>query len=187
MRGVIDELALLGQDALQNHYSIILPTTITQLAGVVDPLTMRITNVSLPEKSISTYTITKRGRQMDRPSGLIDTSREVSFNFRPDKKLLTYKAIANWMNYIQNNETMFMASDSGANGDGGPSLFRANLEVWAIDNLDNTNYAGTPNSIWTLVGAFPTSMDGLEFSDEDGEPLDVSVTLNCFNIIYPVA
>lgn len=183
MRGVIDSLALLGQDALQNHYSIILPTTITQLAGVVDPLTMRITNVSLPEKSISTYTITKRGRQMDRPSGLIDTSREVSFNFRPDKKLLTYKAISNWMMYIQNNDTASMASDSGANGTGGASLFRMNLEVWAIDDL--TSATGVPNSKWLIEGAYPTNLSALEFSEDSGEPFDVTVTLNCMNVIFP--
>ena len=187
MAHVIDDLFHSGADFLANHYSIILPTSISQLAGVTDQLTLRIKSVSIPEKTIGTYEITKRGRKFDRPNGISEQSREVSFSFRPDKRLLTYKAIANWMNYIQNNETMFMASDSGANGDGGASLFRANLEIWAIDNLNDTNIAGTPNSIWTLVGAFPTSMDGLEFSDEDGEPLDVSVTLNCFNIIYPVA
>ena len=186
MAHIIDELFSAGEDALGNHYSIILPTSISQLAGVTDQLTLRIKSVSIPDKEISTYSITKRGRTFDRPSGNNEQNREVPFSFRPDKRLLTYKAIANWMNYIQNNETMFMASDSGANGDGGASLFRANLEVWAIDNLDDNNYAGTPNSIWTLVGAFPTSLSGLEFDDESGEPLSVDVTLNCMNIIYPV-
>jgi hypothetical protein len=183
---ILDALASMGEDLISNHYSIILPTSISQLAGVTDQLTLRIKSVSIPDKEISTYPITKRGRTFDRPSGNNEQNREVSFSFRPDKRLLTYKAIANWMNYIQNNETMFMASDSGANGDGGTSLFRANLEVWAIDNLDDNNYAGTPNSIWTLVGAFPTSLGGLEFDDESGEPLSVDVTLNCMNIIYPV-
>lgn len=185
MAHIIDTLATLGEDFLANHYSIILPTNISQLAGVTDQLTLRIKNVSIPEKSIGTYSITKRGRTFDRPNGNNEQSREVSFTFRPDKRLLTYKAMTNWMNYIQNNETMFMASDSGVDGNGGMSLFRANMEVWAIDNLDESNYAGTPNSIWTLVGAFPTNVGGLEFDDESGEPLDVDVTLNCFNIIYP--
>lgn len=185
MAHILDQVMSMGMDALANHYSIILPTSISQLAGVTDQLTLRIKNVSIPEKAINTYSITKRGRTFDRPSGNNEQSREVSFTFRPDKKLLTYKAITNWMNYIQNNETMFMASDAGPNGDGGMSLFRANLEVWAIDNLDDSNYAGTPNSIWTLVGAFPTNIDGLEFDDDNGEPFDVGVTLNCFNIIYP--
>ena len=185
MAHIISQLADMGADLIANHYSIILPTSVSQLAGVTDQLTLRIKSVSIPEKTIGTYPITKRGRTFDRPNGNNEQSREVTFSFRPDKKLLTYKALNNWMNYIQNNETMYMASDSGANGDGGASLFRADLEVWAIDSLDNNNYAGTPTSIWTLEGAFPTSMGGLDFDDESGDPLSVDVTLNCFNIIYP--
>ena len=186
MAHILDVLSSLGEDALANKYSIILPTTVSQLAGVNDQLTFRITNVSIPEKTIGTYTITKRGRQFDRPNGLSEQSREVAFTFRPDKKLVTYKAISNWMSYIQNNETMFMASDSGPSGTGGMSLFRAPIEIWAIDNLDDNNIAGTPNSIWICDGCFTTSLGGLEFDEESGEPLSVDVTLNCFNIIYPI-
>lgn len=185
MAHILDVLSSLGEDALANKYSIILPTTVSQLAGVNDQLTFRITNVSIPDKTINTYTITKRGRQFDRPSGVSEQSREISFTFRPDKKLVTYKAISNWMNYIQNNETMFMASDSGADGTGGTSLFRAPIEIWAIDNLDDNTISGTPNSIWVCEGCFPTSLGGLEFDEESGDPLAVDVTLNCFNIIYP--
>ena len=185
MAHILDTLASLGEDALANKYSIILPTTVSQLAGVNDQLTFRITNVSIPDKTINTYPITKRGRVFDRPSGVSEQSREISFTFRPDKKLVTYKAISNWMNYIQNNETMFMASDSGANGDGGASLFRAPIEIWAIDSLDDNTISGTPNSIWVCEGCFPTSLGGLEFDEESGDPLTVDVTLNCFNIIYP--
>ena len=185
MAHILDVLSSLGEDALANKYSIILPTTVSQLAGVNDQLTFRITNVSIPEKTIATYTITKRGRQFDRPSGVSEQSREISFTFRPDKKLVTYKAISNWMSYVQNNETMFMASDSGADGTGGASLFRAPIEIWAIDSLDDNTISGTPNSIWVCEGCFPTSLGGLEFDEESGEPLTVDVTLNCFNIIYP--
>lgn len=185
MAHILDTLASLGEDLLANKYSIILPTTVSQLAGVNDQLTFRITNVSIPDKTINTYTITKRGRQFDRPSGVSEQSREISFTFRPDKKLVTYKAISNWMNYVQSNETMFMASDSGADGTGGASLFRAPIEIWAIDNLDDNTISGTPNSIWVCEGCFPTSLGGLEFDEESGDPLTVDVTLNCFNIIYP--
>ena len=185
MAHILDTLASLGEDLLANKYSIILPTTVSQLAGVNDQLTFRITNVSIPDKTIATYSITKRGRVFDRPSGVSEQSREISFTFRPDKKLVTYKAISNWMSYVQNNETMFMASDSGADGTGGASLFRAPIEIWAIDSLDDNTISGTPNSIWVCEGCFPTSLGGLEFDEESGDPLSVDVTLNCFNIIYP--
>lgn len=186
MAHIIDDLFHAGQDAIPNHYSIILPTSVTQISGYTDQLTLRIHKVSIPEKEIGTYSVTKRGRTFDRPNGNNEQNREVSFSFRPDKKLYTYKALVAWMNYIQNNETMFMASDSGADGMGGISLFRAPIEVWAIDSLDNDNYAGTPNSIWTLEGAWPKSISGLDFDDETGDPFDVDVTLNCYNIIYPI-
>ena len=183
----LEVLATMGEDALQNHYSIILPTSITQLAGITDQLTLRINSVNVPDKEINEYDITKRGRTFGRPSGKNEQSKEVSFNFRPDKKFLTYKAISNWMNFIQNNNTMFMASDSGVDGMGGASQFRATLEVWAIDNLDDMNYAGVPNTIWTFVGAYPKSLGGLEFNEDSGDPFDVDVTLSCMDIIYPYA
>lgn len=185
MAHILDVLATMGEDALANHYSIILPTTVSQLAGVNDQLTFRITNVSIPERVINTYPITKRGRTFDRPNGNNEQERNVSFAFRPDKKLLTYKALSAWMNYIQSNTTMNMASDSGANGTGGASLFRAPVEIWAIDNLSDSSIAGTPNTKWICQGAYPTSLGGLEFDDGSGDPLTVDVTLNCFNIIYP--
>ena len=79
-----------------------------------------------------------------------------------------------------------MASDSGIDGSGGMSTFRADLEVWAIDNLDSNNYAGTPNTIWKLLGAYPTSLSGIDFEDEGGDDaITADVTLTCFNIIYP--
>ena len=185
MAHVIDILATMGEDALGNHYSIVLPSTISQLAGVNDQLTFRITNVSIPERTINTYPITKRGRTFDRPNGNSEQERNVSFTFRPDKRLLTYKALSAWMGQIQSNVTAFMASDSGPNGLGGSSTFRANIEVMAIDGLDG-DITGVPNSIWTLEGAYPTSLGSLEFDDTNGDPLTVDVTLNCFNIIYPV-
>lgn len=186
MAHVVEELFHAGADFHTNFYSIILPTSVSQLAGVTDQLTLRIHKVSIPDRKINTYDITKRGRTFDRPTSKNDNERQVTFSFRPDKKLMTYKALWNWMNYIQNNETMAMASDSGIDGTGGMSTYRANLEVWAIDSLDNNNYAGTPHSIWTLEGAYPTSISGIEFDDEGGDDaLDIDVTLNCFNIIYP--
>lgn len=186
MAHIIQEVFNAGADAFSNHYSIILPTSITQLAGIVDPLTLRINKVSIPEKKITNYDIEKRGRSFSRPNGKIDQEKDVSLTFRVDKKFLCYKAISNWMNYIQNNETAFMASDSGIDGSGGMSTFRADLEVWAIDNLDSNNYAGTPNTIWRLLGAYPTNLSGIDFDDEGGDDaITADVTLTCFNIIYP--
>lgn len=188
MAHVLDQLAEMGSDLLANHYSITLPTNITELSDITNALTFRITNVSIPERTVSVYDITKRGRTFSRPSGNNEQSREVSFTFRPDKRLLTYNALSAWMGRIQSNVDMFMASDSGPNGDGGPSTFRADLTVQTIETLDG-DITGkvVPQTTWILQGAFPTSLGGLEFDDTNGEPLTVDVTLNCFNIIYPGA
>lgn len=186
MAHIIDNLFRSGLDFMPNHYSIILPTAITQISGIVDPLTLRIHKVNIPERKIGTYQVYKRGRFYDRPNAKNENEKTVSFSFRPDKKLKTYNAIVAWMQYIQNNETMSMASDSGPTGDGGASLFRAPVEIWSIDSLDTESYAGRPTNIWTLEGVFPTSISGIEFDDNGGDdPLDVDVTLTCFNIIYP--
>ena len=182
---VLDQLFAMGLDALANHYSIVLPTSVSQLAGCNDQLTFRITNVSMPDKTINTYPTTKRGLTFDIPSGNNEQSREVSFTFRPDKGLITYSALSAWMSVIQSNITMNMLSDS----DGAPSgisKFRAPIEINAIDSISDPNITGTPVATWLLEGAFPTSLGGIEFDDTNGEPLSVSVTLNCFKIHYPI-
>lgn len=187
---ILDQLAEMGADALANHYAISFPGDLISLA-IPDykgsQFSFRITNVSIPEKTIATYSITKRGLTFDRPSGNNESSREVSFTFRPDKKFLTYKVLSAWMDLIQSNVDMTMASDSGDNWEGGKSLFRTDLDVWAIENLNSTSILGDklPTAVWHLNRCFPTSLGSLEFDDTNGEPLTVDVTLNCFKIYYP--
>ena len=177
---VIDVMANMGLDALTNHFAVVIPN-FTQLGTNVANLNMRVLSVDIPDREIGTYEIIKRGRKMDRPNGISEQNREVSFTFRQDKYMGCYKSIHNWMNYIQNNQTMAMASDSGTLGLGGQSEFRHDVEVWALTNLDE----GKPHTIWTLEGAYPTSIDGISFDETNGDPIETSVTLNCMNIIYP--
>lgn len=177
---MIDVLSNLGLDALANHFSIVIPS-FSELGFGSAPLNMRVLTVDIPEREIGTYEIVKRGRKMTRPSGVSEQNLQVSFTYRIDKYFQCYKSISNWMNFIQNNQTMALASDSGPLGMGGGSEFRHNVEVWALDSLDT----GTPHTIWTLEGAYPTSMDGISFDETSGDPLEGSVTLDCKNIIYP--
>ena len=180
---IIDRLADMGADALANHYTIVLPSTIASLAIPNfdnSELAFRITNVDIPDKTIGTYAIEKRGLTFDRPSGKNETSREVTFTFRPDKRIITYNVLSAWMDAIQSNVTMSMVEDQGNN-------FRVDVAIYAISSLTGDNIFGNeiPNTIWTLNKCFPTSLGGISFDDTSGEPLSVSVTLNCFKIYYP--
>ncbi len=181
---VLNRLRAMGDDALANFYTIILPSKLVSLASfgtIKDPLTFRIHNVSIPERTVNTYDITKRGRKFSRPNGLNEQSREVTFNFHPDRNFETYRLLSAWMSLVQDNVSMYMGNDGTA-----VSEIRADIGVKSISNL--TGGIGDnliDDAYWLLKGAFITSLGGIEFDDESGDPLDVSVTLNCFNIIYP--
>ena len=177
----IDVLATLGEDALANHYMITMPAT--KIGESTVALAMRILTVNIPDRTIETYEITRRGRTMARPNGITSQSREVTFSFRSDKYFSCYKSLMNWLNFVQDNQTMAMASDSGALGIGGESEYRADLEISAIVGLNND----TPISTWSIQGAYPTSISGIEFNEESGDPLTCDVTLDCMNIVFPQA
>jgi hypothetical protein len=176
----IDVLALMGEDALANHFQVVLPN-FDKLGVATANLNMRILTVDIPDKTIGTYEITKRGRKFTRPNGVSEQELQISFTFRADKYWQCYNSINNWMNFVQNNETMAMGSDSGVLGVGGKSQIRADFEIWSLTNLDQ----GIPNNVWTCKGAYPTSLSGVSFDEESGDPLTVDVTLDCMNIIYP--
>ena len=180
---IIDRLANMGADALANHYTIVFPPTIASL-GLDNfdnsELAFRITNVSIPDKTVSTYAIEKRGLTFDRPSGKNESSREVTFTFRPDKRFVIYNTLCAWMDAIQSNVTMAMVEDQGNN-------FRVDATIYAISSLTGDSIFGNeiPNTAWVLNKCFPTSLGGISFDDSSGEPLSVDVTLNCFKIYYP--
>lgn len=177
----IDILATLGMDALANHFQMVIPV-VTQLGASVANLNMRILTTEIPEKTMGTYEITKRGKKMQRPNGISEQSHEVPFSFRADKYWTCYNALTNWHNFIQNSQTMAMASDSGPLGLGGESEYRHDIEVWSLSGLDDS---AVPNNIWILKGAYPLTIGGVSFDEESGDPIVVDVTLDCMDIIYP--
>lgn len=178
---VIDVLATMGLDALGNHFQMVIPV-VSQLGASVANLNMRVLTVSIPEKVIETYEITKRGKKMNRASGVSGQSHEVSFSFRADKYWQCYNALMNWAQYVQNNNTMAMASDSGPLGVGGESEYRHDIEIWSLSSLETT---AVPNNIWIVKGAYPTTVGAVEFDEESGDPITIDVTLDCMDIEYP--
>lgn len=184
MAHMIDVLATMGEDALQNHFQIVIPA-ISFLGTNIAEINMRVLTVDLPSYEIETYEINKRGRKFNRPSGVMSFTPEISFTFRADKYWRCYNSLMTWMQYVQNNQTMAMGSDSGANGEGGGgSTFRTDVEVWSLTNLTDT---AIPNNIWIGQGAYPKSIDAISFDESNGEPIECSVTLDCMNVKFPSA
>ena len=176
MPSTLDILALFGEDALQNHYNMIIPPFLG--AGNILNLNLRVTNVDIPAQDIAYYTITKGGRTLTRPSGVSAQGNEFTFNYRPDKQYDSYKSISNWMKLIKDPILATGLSDSGLVGGGGPSLFRVPIIIQALD----TN--NIINNIWTLVGCWPSNQSNLSFSEDSGDPLDVTVTMQYTTIAY---
>jgi hypothetical protein len=172
----LDVLSLFGEDALTNHYNIIIPPH-PGLGNIIN-LNLRVTNVEIPAQTISVYTITKNGRTMTRPSGVSEQGNTFTFNYRPDKKYDTYSAISRWLKLIKDPITGLGLGDSGVVGAGGPSLFRVPITVQALDNNDLIN------NVWTFTGCYPSEQSSISFSEDTGEPLDISVTMQYVGISY---
>ena len=178
MASQLDILATFGEDALQNHYQMIISPH--PGLGNIANLNMRVTSVEIPAQSIPTYTITKRGKTLTRPAGVSEIGNEFSFNYRPDKWYDSYKSISRWMSLIQDPTTALMPlSDSGVSGIGGPSLFRIPITILALDANNIIN------ATWVFTGCWPTEQSPVTFSEDTGEPLDITVTMQFATITFP--
>lgn len=162
---MIDSLYQVGDDALQNQFSITIPP-LPQIQGLdADPIRFRITNLSIPERSIETYSVPWRTQNFTKVGGKITTPNEFTFTYRSDKYWGFYGIIDQWLNYIVNQETGLIREDF-------PGSFRTDLSVFTIDAQGNPTSDG-----WKFIGAFPSSQAGVDFDHESGSPITVSVTM----------
>jgi hypothetical protein len=175
-----DALMVSGEDALQNHgiFSLIIPTL--PIAGFpVENLNLRVTNFAIPELTIDTYEIVKRGKKFERPSGVSGMTKDFQFTYRIDRYYTTYNALTAWMGLIQNPVTLTMASDAGLNGTGGISTYRAPVNITALDTNNNLLNA------WSYMGCFPKTHDAIEFDETSGDPITASCTMSYVDIFFP--
>jgi hypothetical protein len=177
MPSTLDILAAFGEDALQNHYMVIIPSFPNVLA--LANLNMRVKAFDLPAQTIGTYEITKRGKKLTRPSGVSDQGNEFTFTYRSDKYFQVYNSISQWMSFIQNPTNMAMASDSGPLGAGGASEFRV---PFIVNGLDTNNII---TNVWSFSGCWPSSQDAISFDEDNGDPIEVSVTMQYITAVYP--
>lgn len=174
---VLNLLRLAGEDALTNHFNMIIPAFPNALA--VASLNLRILTVEIPAQTLSTYTITKRGKTFERPGGVSEQGNEFTFTYRVDKYFQTYQAISQWLGFIKSPTTGAMASDSGPGGLAGVSEFRVPI---VINGLDANNMI---TGVWTMTGCFPKSQDAISFDESTGDPIEGSVTMSYVDIFYP--
>jgi hypothetical protein len=177
MPSTLDFLLLANEDALTNHFQTIIPVFPNVLS--IENLNLRVLTVEIPAQTISTYTITKRGRTATRPSGVSEQGNEFTFTYRSDKYFGCYNSISQWLSFIQNPSSMAMASDSGIAGIGGLSTFRVPVIVQGLDTSDIIT------NTWSFLGCYPVSQDAVSFDEGTGDPLEVSVTMNYTTMIYP--
>lgn len=167
----LETLLQTGEDALGNHFMIIIPPFPGANESILS-LNLRVTTVSLPGRTLGTYEITKRGRKATRPTSIDDTDKEFSFEFRPDRNLRTYNSLAAWMNLINHEQLGTMIPDP---------LFRTIITVQPIDTAGKA--LGLPT---VFEGCWINDLGGLEYDEESGDPLSISVTMQFINRIQPI-
>ena len=170
----IEDVYLMGDDALGNQFAL----TVTPILGIVpDQLRFRVLTVDIPEKSMGTYEVPTATQKFTKPNGKIETSNEFSFTFRIDKYWGIYKTFQEWMDYIVDPETGLFRPDVSVTGQ---SQYRTDIFVNTLDgNLVPTS------SGWKMMKAFPTSLSGVSFDVNSGDPLEASVTMNFLKMTTP--
>lgn len=167
----LESLLLTGEDALANHFMVTIPPFTGANESIIS-LNLRVLTISLPGRELGTYEITKRGRKATRPSGIDETTKEFNFTFRPDKKLRTYNSLMAWSNIIKHEQLGTMAPDP---------VYRTTILVTPVDTANLP--LSTPI---TISGCWISSIDGLEYDEESGDPLNVSVTIQYIDRLSPV-
>lgn len=155
-----------SDDALANQWMIAIPT----FPGIIDPVgtNFRVTNVTIPDRSVGTYTVDYKTQKFTKPSGKDTTPNEFSFTFRVDKYWNVYKGFSNWHKQLIDPVTGFQAPDF-ANG---TSLLRVPITVLTVDSQNVPTSTG-----WIFDGCFPSTVPGMEFSMESGDPITVAITM----------
>ena len=162
-----------GEDALSNHYSVVLSLPIL-LGGAVlsNSITLRIVSVDIPDQAIGTYNIQKNGQSAAMPSGMEASDKTFTFTYRVGAYWPQYKIIAKWLGLLHNPSSGFMSPIAG---------LRASVTIHALDR-QGINISGVK---WTMYGAFPTSQRGVSFEEDGGNPIMINVAMSFTECNYP--
>jgi len=163
---MIDIIANLGDDALQNLFDMILPP----FPGVIDPVStnFRIQNFSIPATGVETYEIHWKTQKMTKPSGKVTMANTFNFDFRVDKNWNIYNGFKNWKNIIADTRLGTMAPDNI----GGVSAIRVPVTVISSD----ANGIPTGGK-WVFEGVFIKELGEVSFDYTTGDPIKVNVIM----------
>ena len=161
----IRELHSAGDDALTNMFSLSFTEGLLTPANFTHNLEYRITDFILPDKVVGVHNKWYKGRKLPIPNGLDGDPKTTTFTFRADKAQILYKKLRQLAHMCKISPNLQTTLG-----------FRSDI---AISSLLNNGDVGTT---WVLKGWFPTNIQGLTYSNANGEPLLVSVTgsfMNC--------
>lgn len=170
----IDTIFRAGDDALQNLFEINFSPI--SFLPEIDPLKIRVTDVSIPEYSVGVYTVDYKTQKFEKPSGKIETPNQFSFTLRADKYWTLYQALNAWHQYIADNDNGAMAEDVGPIS--GESGIRSDITVIPTDANDIPTAPG-----WKFVKAFPVSIPSVDFSMGSGDPITLQITMSFLKMV----
>lgn len=162
----ISTISVVNDDALINNFLISIPEYPNALD--ITGTNFRVTNVSIPEQTIGTYDVHYRTQVLKKYSGKLETPNEFSFDFRVDKFWQVYKGFSDWMRLILDPVTGTQVPDF----ENGQSGIRVPISVITVDSNDAVTSTG-----WTFDGCFPSSITGVDFAMDTGEPVIATVTM----------
>ena len=168
-------VAQLNDDLLANQFLMIVPP----FPGSLDTIgnNVRITNFTIPERIVNTYTINYRTQKFPKPSGKDGSPNQFTFGIRIDKTLQVYKGFSDWQRLILDPVTGVQLPDF-ANGVSG---IRIPITVLTIDSNEVPTSTG-----WIFDGCFPSTIPGIDFTMETGDPIVVNITME-FITVNPLA
>lgn len=164
---LIDQIALLGDDALSNLFDLIIPP----FPGAIDftQTRFRVTNLTIPATGNSPYEVHFKTQMMTKPSGKVVMPNEFSFEFRVDRFWNIYAGFKNWKNIVLDTRTGFMTPDVGVGVSG---TIRVPITVIATDPQ------GVPTGgRWIFEGCYVQEIGDIGFDYTSGDPINVSVTM----------
>ncbi len=161
-----------GSDALGNQFQVIFPPFIGIDGINLTNINIRAKAVSIPEIAHGTYERKYRGITYTEPNGEILNPNEITVTFENDKGYNLYKSFLNWKRLQGDEDTDISISDETVG-------FRQTFSIIAIDTTNRIL------ATWIVKDAYPSTVGGVDFSYDGGDPLDLEVTFQITKIIYP--
>jgi hypothetical protein len=173
----LDIIYQAGDDALGNQFQVIIPA----FPNVIDigKVNIRVLTCQIPDLIVGSYDVHYSTDKFSKPSGKSDLNKEVMFTFRIDKYWQVYNSFRQWHGLIINQDTGAMSPDNANNGlGGGNSPIRVPFSIQTIDS--NGILTG---GAWNFEGGWPSNVNGVEFSQDNGDPLIANITMKFIKML----